>query len=101
MENVIGGCSHRGRVNTIRHAQRVMNRKEVYALIGEFHLSKASDGTIRETLDQLEKISPKHVNPLSLHGRRAVNRLGLAFGDGCKQVRAGDVVTREVSFMQP
>jgi 7,8-dihydropterin-6-yl-methyl-4-(beta-D-ribofuranosyl)aminobenzene 5'-phosphate synthase len=90
---VIVGCSHRGVVNTIQHAQRIMNRKEVYAIIGGFHLLKASDGTIRETVDQLEKISPEHVYPCHCTGRRAVNRLGLAFGDGCKQVRAGDVVT--------
>lgn len=89
---VIVGCAHRGVVNTIRHAQRVMNKKEVYAIIGGFHLLKASDKTISATVDELEEISPEHVYPCHCTGKKALKRLSMAFGDGCRPIRTGHVI---------
>lgn len=89
---VIVGCAHRGVVNTIRHVQKIMNKKEICAVIGGFHLLKASDKTISATVEELEEISPEHVYPCHCAGNKAVKRLGVAFGDGCKPIRTGHVV---------
>ncbi len=36
---VVGGCSHAGIINTVKHAQRVTGTPKVHAILGGFHLT--------------------------------------------------------------
>ena len=50
---VIVGCAHRGIINSIYQAMQIMDEQKLYALIGGFHLSGASDTIIQKTIDEL------------------------------------------------
>lgn len=89
---VISGCGHSGIINTVRHAQKVAGEKNVYAVIGGFHLIKASDEWIRKTIDEFLKFGPKLVGPCHCTGSKAVNQFNNAFGERCIPLRTGDVV---------
>ncbi|MEM2122076.1 MAG: MBL fold metallo-hydrolase [Candidatus Bathyarchaeia archaeon] len=91
---VIAGCSHRGIVNTIRIAQRIMDENRIYAIIGGFHLSQASDELIHSTVAALkEGASPDHIYPCHCTGIKPIKILREAFGNRCKQLITGDLVT--------
>ncbi|MEM3677510.1 MAG: MBL fold metallo-hydrolase [Candidatus Bathyarchaeia archaeon] len=90
---VVAGCAHRGIINTVRHAQRIMECKKVHAIIGGFHLSDASDELVHMTIDALkEDVSPDRVYPCHCAGARAIEALREAFGDRCKQLSTGDLI---------
>lgn len=89
---VVVGCAHRGIINTLRYAQRITNKEEIHALIGGFHLSKASDEAIYSTLRELKGIAPDHIYPCHCTGTKAIRRLTETFGERCKQLHTGDVI---------
>lgn len=89
---VITGCAHRGIINTIRCAQRVANKEKVHAIIGGFHLSKASDELIYSTLKELEDVAPDYIYPCHCTGTKTIRKLIEVFGEKCKQLHTGDVI---------
>ncbi len=92
---VVSGCAHSGIINMVKHAQKMTGVKEVYAVIGGFHLWKARDDRIEATVDALQKMDLKLVAPCHCTGVEAVKRLTSAFGDRCRPLKAGDVVKIE------
>ncbi|MEM3061347.1 MAG: MBL fold metallo-hydrolase [Candidatus Bathyarchaeia archaeon] len=52
---IVVGCAHRGIINTLRHAMRIMNEEKIHAVIGGFHLSKVDDEIIHTTVSELKK----------------------------------------------
>ncbi|MGC8850258.1 MAG: MBL fold metallo-hydrolase, partial [Candidatus Bathyarchaeia archaeon] len=90
---VVSGCAHRGIINTIRHAQRIMEDERIYAIIGGFHLSDASEELIDSTLDVLKKdVSPDRIYPCHCTGTRAIGALRKVFNNKCKQLVTGDLI---------
>jgi 7,8-dihydropterin-6-yl-methyl-4-(beta-D-ribofuranosyl)aminobenzene 5'-phosphate synthase len=61
---VIGSCSHRGIINTVRRAQAVSGIDKVHAIVGGFHLipPQTQDQAI-ETLAMMEAINPDYIIP--------------------------------------
>jgi len=53
---VILGCAHRGMINIITHARRLMDTERVYMVIGGTHLSRASEQQIDETIRALREM---------------------------------------------
>jgi 7,8-dihydropterin-6-yl-methyl-4-(beta-D-ribofuranosyl)aminobenzene 5'-phosphate synthase len=89
---IITGCAHSGIVNTIRHAEILTSKQEVYAIVGGFHLSKASEDRIAKTTLELMGRSPRLIAPCHCSGSRAILKFAKAFGKKCKTLRAGDVI---------
>ncbi|MEM3737088.1 MAG: MBL fold metallo-hydrolase [Candidatus Bathyarchaeia archaeon] len=89
---VISGCGHSGIINTIRHAQRTAGENNLYAVIGGFHLIKASDERIRKTIDELLKFNLKLIGSCHCTGSKAVQQLNNAFGEHYISLRTGDVL---------
>lgn len=89
---VITGCAHAGVINTIRHAQKITETNRVYAVLGGFHLSEASNMRIQATVNELVRLDLKFIGPCHCTGSEAVDRFIDAFGDRCKLLRTGDVV---------
>jgi 7,8-dihydropterin-6-yl-methyl-4-(beta-D-ribofuranosyl)aminobenzene 5'-phosphate synthase len=87
---VISGCAHSGIANTVKYAQKVTGIKDVYAVIGGFHLEKASEERIRSTLEELQKLNPRIIGPGHCTGIKAINHFIETFGDRCKPLAAGD-----------
>jgi 7,8-dihydropterin-6-yl-methyl-4-(beta-D-ribofuranosyl)aminobenzene 5'-phosphate synthase len=61
---VIGSCSHRGIINTVRCAQAVSGIDRVHAIVGGFHLvSPQTKQQARETVAMMQSINPDYVIP--------------------------------------
>jgi 7,8-dihydropterin-6-yl-methyl-4-(beta-D-ribofuranosyl)aminobenzene 5'-phosphate synthase len=50
---VILGCGHRGMINIIRHARKLMDSERVYMVIGGTHLGPASNEQVDKTIQAL------------------------------------------------
>ena len=88
---IVSGCAHSGIINTIKHAQKITKTKNVYAVLGGFHLS-ADDERIRATVDELKKLDLKFVGPCHCTGKKATEKIAEAFADRCRPLQTGDVI---------
>ncbi|MBW1999214.1 MAG: MBL fold metallo-hydrolase [Deltaproteobacteria bacterium] len=79
---IISGCSHAGIINTVLYAMEVTGVKDIYGIIGGFHLSGPDyEPIIGRTIEELEKLEPKVLVPMHCTGWEAINRLSEAFPD--------------------
>ncbi len=71
---VIGGCSHAGIINTVKHAQKAAGAEKVHAVLGGFHLTgPLFDPIIKPTIEEMKKISPDYIVPTHCTGWKAIN----------------------------
>jgi 7,8-dihydropterin-6-yl-methyl-4-(beta-D-ribofuranosyl)aminobenzene 5'-phosphate synthase len=75
---VLSGCAHSGIVNTIAHARQRFGVDRIYAVIGGFHLAKASDQDIGKTIDYILALEPHFVVPCHCTGLKAISRFAQA-----------------------
>jgi len=72
---IVGGCSHAGIINTVKHAQKVARRQEVHAVLGGFHLTGPMfEAIIEPTVEEMKKIDPDFVIPMHCTGWKAINQ---------------------------
>jgi len=72
---VVGGCSHAGIINTVKHAQKVAGADRVHAVLGGFHLSGALfEPIIGVTIEEMKKIAPDLVAPMHCTGWKAIKQ---------------------------
>jgi 7,8-dihydropterin-6-yl-methyl-4-(beta-D-ribofuranosyl)aminobenzene 5'-phosphate synthase len=72
---VIGGCSHAGIINTVKHLQAVAQTSKVHAILGGFHLTgPIFEPIIRPTIEEMKKIGPDFVMPMHCTGWQAINQ---------------------------
>ena len=72
---VLTACGHAGVVNTVLHAQEVTGISDIYAVIGGFHLSGASDERIGQTVEGLAAIDPEVIVPMHCTGLATIEAL--------------------------
>jgi 7,8-dihydropterin-6-yl-methyl-4-(beta-D-ribofuranosyl)aminobenzene 5'-phosphate synthase len=61
---VVGSCSHRGIINTVRRAQAVSGIDKVHAIVGGFHLvPPQTRDQAMETLAMMQAINPDYIIP--------------------------------------
>jgi 7,8-dihydropterin-6-yl-methyl-4-(beta-D-ribofuranosyl)aminobenzene 5'-phosphate synthase len=76
---VIGGCSHAGIINTVRHLQEKTGVEKVHAVLGGFHLTgPIFEPIIGPTIEEMKKIGPNFVVPAHCTGWNAMNRFAEA-----------------------
>jgi 7,8-dihydropterin-6-yl-methyl-4-(beta-D-ribofuranosyl)aminobenzene 5'-phosphate synthase len=78
---VLSGCAHSGIVNTIEYAKRLMNIDAIHAVIGGFHLGRADDEEIDQTIDYFKDVNPRYICPSHCTGFRAQRRFAQEFPD--------------------
>ncbi len=72
---VIGGCSHAGIINTVKHAQKVTGVSKVHAVLGGFHLTgPMMEPIIAPTIGEMKKFGPDYIVPTHCTGWRAINQ---------------------------
>jgi 7,8-dihydropterin-6-yl-methyl-4-(beta-D-ribofuranosyl)aminobenzene 5'-phosphate synthase len=76
---VVTGCGHAGMVNILRHARRLTGIDEVYAAIGGFHLTGASEEVLGLTLAELATLAPEVVVPAHCTGWPATHLIAATF----------------------
>ncbi len=79
---VIGGCSHAGIINTVKHAQKIAGTQKVHAVLGGFHLTgPLFDPIIKPTIEEMKKIAPDYIVPTHCTGWKAINEFAGAMPD--------------------
>jgi 7,8-dihydropterin-6-yl-methyl-4-(beta-D-ribofuranosyl)aminobenzene 5'-phosphate synthase len=79
---VIGGCSHAGIVNTVKHALKVSGAGKVHAVLGGFHLTgPLFDPIIKPTIEEMKKIGPDYIVPTHCTGWKAINEFAREMPD--------------------
>ncbi len=86
---VIAGCSHAGICNICDHAKRVTGQN-LYAVLGGFHLLKATPDTLDPTLRYFQRERPTHLFPLHCVDFPALVQFHTILG--CAKRSAGDVI---------
>lgn len=72
---VIGGCSHAGIINTVKHCQAVAETSKVHAVLGGFHLTgPIFEPIISPTIEEMKMIAPDFVMPMHCTGWQAINQ---------------------------
>ena len=72
---VIGGCSHAGIINTVKHARKAAQVDTVHAVLGGFHLTgPVFEPIIEPTIAAMKKIGPDYVVPMHCTGWNAINQ---------------------------
>jgi len=70
---VLSGCAHAGIINTARYAQQLTGVKQIYAIMGGFHLAgKNCEPRIKPTVDQLKHLDPTILAPSHCTGWRGI-----------------------------
>jgi 7,8-dihydropterin-6-yl-methyl-4-(beta-D-ribofuranosyl)aminobenzene 5'-phosphate synthase len=78
---VIGGCSHAGIINTIRHVQQVTGINDIHAVMGGFHLSGGNEKIINPTIREMKVLDPDYIIPMHCTGWRAINQFSREMPD--------------------
>lgn len=79
---VIGGCSHAGIINTVKHALKVSGGGKVHAVLGGFHLTgPLFDPIIKPTIEEMKKLGPDYIVPTHCTGWKAINEFAREMPD--------------------
>jgi len=76
---VILGCAHRGMINTLRQAQKITDKENVYAVIGGTHLILANEERIERTIQDLKEMGIQKLGVSHCTGFGASARLAQEF----------------------
>ncbi|MGQ9782277.1 MAG: MBL fold metallo-hydrolase [Nitrososphaeria archaeon] len=89
---VISGCAHAGIINTVKHAQKLTGVREVYTIVGGFHLKDSKEEAVALTARDLVEVNPRLIFPCHCTGSRLIYRLNRIFKGRVKVVKTGDVI---------
>jgi 7,8-dihydropterin-6-yl-methyl-4-(beta-D-ribofuranosyl)aminobenzene 5'-phosphate synthase len=88
---IISGCSHAGIINTIEHAIKLTGIKNVYCVIGGFHMIGPGEAKIERTINWLRQLKVQHIVPIHCTGFEATKRISIEMPEefeygtvGCK-----------------
>jgi 7,8-dihydropterin-6-yl-methyl-4-(beta-D-ribofuranosyl)aminobenzene 5'-phosphate synthase len=78
---VLSGCAHSGIVNTIEYARQFTGIERVHAIIGGFHLARASEDEIEKTTAYIKNLQPNYVIPSHCTGFQASSQFARQMPD--------------------
>jgi len=78
---VLSGCAHSGIVNTVNYAREISGVDDVWAILGGFHLARATDEDIQRTIDEIKAIGPKVIVPSHCTGFKAIAQFAAQMPD--------------------
>ena len=90
---VIGGCSHSGLVNTVKHGFTVTGLDKLQGWIGGTHLGPAPADQQDRTIAQLQAWQPEFVAANHCTGFAMLSRLQQIFGERFKAAFVGETIT--------
>lgn len=77
---VLSGCSHAGIINTLEYARRITGVRQIYAVMGGFHLTGALfEPIISPTIQALKEFHPNVIVPQHCTGWRATHEIAREF----------------------
>lgn len=78
---VLSGCAHSGIVNTIEYARQFTGVERVHAIIGGFHLARASEDEIEQTITYIKGLQPAYIIPSHCSGFQATSQFAREMPD--------------------
>jgi len=78
---VVAGCAHSGIVNTVRYAQEITGVERVHAVLGGFHLARAEDDELDQTVAAFKKWAPALISPSHCTGFGSICRFAAEMPD--------------------
>jgi 7,8-dihydropterin-6-yl-methyl-4-(beta-D-ribofuranosyl)aminobenzene 5'-phosphate synthase len=90
---IITGCAHPGIVDITRKAKEILPDKDIFLVMGGFHLLGTSDGRIRDIIKDLKQLGVQKVAPSHCSGDRCIELFRQAFGENHIQSGAGKRIT--------
>jgi len=78
---IVLGCSHRGIINTLYHAQQITGVKVIHTVMGGAHLFGASEERIWRTIAALKDLNVQKLGLCHCTGPLAVTLMAHEFGD--------------------
>lgn len=88
---IVTGCSHPGIINIVRHVKKKL-QKEIFLVIGGFHLYESSDKQVKDIIDELKGIGVKKVAPCHCTGEKAISIFQKAFKNDFIKIGAGSII---------
>ncbi|MBI5550036.1 MAG: MBL fold metallo-hydrolase [Desulfobacterales bacterium] len=70
---VLGGCSHAGIINTVKHLAKVTGTEKIHGVLGGFHLSGPGEALIEPTVKAMQAIGPDLIVPTHCTGWKAIH----------------------------
>jgi len=95
---VITGCAHPGVVHIVEKARELFG-KDVYLVMGGFHLGGASSATLRQIVDDIQGFGVKHVAPCHCSGDSARKMFAEAYGEDFIRVGVGKSLEVKGAFV--
>jgi 7,8-dihydropterin-6-yl-methyl-4-(beta-D-ribofuranosyl)aminobenzene 5'-phosphate synthase len=90
---IICGCSHPGIINIIKKFKETLN-KDVYQVLGGFHLMNKTEPEMNEIIDQMKIMGVKKCSATHCTGKKQIQMIKEAFGDHFISMGVG----REITF---
>ncbi len=78
---VITGCAHPGIVEIVKFVKNYF-KKNIYMVLGGFHLISLSESEIIEIINELKKLRVKKIAPSHCSGEKAIELFKEAWGEG-------------------
>jgi 7,8-dihydropterin-6-yl-methyl-4-(beta-D-ribofuranosyl)aminobenzene 5'-phosphate synthase len=88
---VITGCAHPGIVNILEKAKSIA-RKDIYMVIGGWHLSSAGEREIKGIIEAFRRLGIQNVAPCHCTGDRAMAMFKGEYGGNFIRVGAGSII---------
>jgi 7,8-dihydropterin-6-yl-methyl-4-(beta-D-ribofuranosyl)aminobenzene 5'-phosphate synthase len=89
---VLSGCGHRGIINTLYHAQQLTGVKQIYAVMGGFHLTSATEEQVWLTIAALKELDVQMVGASHCTGLAATAIMAQELGDRLFFNNAGTII---------
>jgi len=89
---VISGCSHAGIVSIVKRCVEVSSQNKVRAVIGGFHLIKASKERIKKTIEGFKKLKVEEVYTGHCTGLRAEAMFLGEYEDNFHKLQSGMII---------
>ncbi len=89
---IFNSCCHGGADTVITEVQKSFPNKKIYALVGGFHLYKASDEDVRALAERIKKTGIEKIYTGHCTGKKAFDILKKELGDKAEQLHVGLVI---------
>ena len=86
---VISGCGHSGIINTIEQGIEMSGIKDVYCVIGGFHLIGPGEAKIDRTIKELKRLNVQKIIPIHCSGFEAIKRISTEMPDKFEYATTG------------
>jgi len=89
---IISGCAHPGVVNIIEKAKEMFPEKNIYLVLGGFHLSGAGDSELKGIINKFRKIGVQKAAPCHCSGNRCRELFREEYQDNFMENGVGKII---------